>query len=69
MSRVECNIEEIELENDHGRMQPSVQATCRACGHQTTSFGTAEPSIKRCLVLMRDECPEDEENFYVDEDE
>ena len=37
------------------------------CQHTTESFGTGEKSVKRCLVLMRQECPEGEENFYVGE--
>ena len=63
--KVECDIEEIELEGDHGTI-PSVCATCSRCDHQTESFGTSESSIKRCLVLMREECPNGEDNFYVD---
>ena len=38
-----------------------------SCQHTTESFGTGEKSVKRCLVLMRQECPEGEENFYVGE--
>lgn len=60
--RVECAVEEI---TDQG--QPAIQATCSPCEHVTTSFGTTDRSVKRCLVLMRAECPEGEENFYVDE--
>lgn len=61
--RVECEIEEI---TDQG--QPAIQATCSQCEHVTTSFGTSERSVKRCLALMREECPEGEENFYVEEE-
>lgn len=48
-------------------MQPGVCATCSECDHETESFGTSDRSIKRCLVLMREECPLGEENFYVEE--
>jgi hypothetical protein len=65
---VECKIEEVELENDQGRNVPGVKATCGVCGHVTESFGTGEKSRKRCLVVMRQECPEGCENFYKDED-
>lgn len=66
--RVECTIEHIELAGDNpSRGIPSVRAVCSRCGHETESYGTGDGSVKRCLVLMREECPEDEENFYVEE--
>lgn len=69
MARVKCEIEETKLENDQGRSIPGITATCSKCDHQTESFGTSEASILRCLALMREECPENENNFYVgDED-
>lgn len=61
---VTCTIEECELENDVGMLLPSVIATCNRCGHTTESFGVSDRSIKRCLALMSDECPENEDNFY-----
>lgn len=60
--RVECEIEEI---TDQGR--PAIRATCTQCEHNIVSFGTTERSVKRCLVMMRETCPEGEENFYVEE--
>lgn len=64
--KVECSIEEVTLEGDHGDV-PSVKATCSKCDHETESFGTHEGSIKRCLVLMNEECPRGEDNFYVED--
>jgi hypothetical protein len=49
--------------------QPQLTAECLRCGHETTSFGVRDASKKRCLALLRDECPNQEENFYVDEDD
>lgn len=71
MSRnVQCDIEFTELTSDSGREVEGVVATCSRCGHTTESFGTEGPSIRRCLVLMREECPEGENNWYTaDEDE
>ena len=66
--RVECEIEEVILENDEGRDVEGVQATCSKCDHQTESFGRSDKSVKRCLVLMREECPQGEDNFYVGDD-
>lgn len=62
-----CSLEEIELEGDNGQLIPSVAVTCLQCGHCVESFGTSEASITRCLVVMRNECPELENYFYVTE--
>lgn len=62
--RVHCEVEYVELENDDGREVPSVCVSCTRCGHETESFGQGDASVKRCLALMREECPEGEDNFY-----
>jgi len=67
MARIKVKIIEDTVE-EGGRTGPGVTATCLECDHTTQSFGTKEGSRKRCLVLMRDECPNGDENFYVDED-
>jgi hypothetical protein len=67
--KVNCIIKTIVLPGDRGNDVPGVRATCSRCDHQTESFGTGPASRKRCLVMLREECPEGEENFYVDEDE
>ena len=67
MSKVKCSIEHSSDINDDGIEVPCIIATCQKCGHETQSFGDSEASIKKCLVLMRDECPKGESNFYVDD--
>lgn len=67
MARILCEILHTEEENDNGYLTDCVYATCSKCGHETMSWGDSEASIKRCLVLMREECPEEEENFYDEE--
>ncbi len=66
MARIKCEITETTLEGEHGNDIDSVTATCSKCGHTTESYGTEDGSIKRCLVLMREECPKGEKNFYVE---
>jgi len=66
MTTVECELTETELENDYGHEIPGVVATCAACGHETESFGTGDSSVRRCLVLMREQCPKGARNFYVE---
>lgn len=64
MAKVECEISATTIDG-----QPGVEATCTQCGHTTRSYGESDASVRRCLALMREECPEDERNFYVDADE
>lgn len=70
MRRVECEIVEGDVEDEQGGPpRLGVSATCSRCEHVTQSYGVGEGSRKRCLVLMREECPEGETNFYVDTEE
>ena len=61
----ECSVEETELYGDYGPVL-GIQATCMRCGHVTESFGTSDASIRRCLALMRQECPRQDARFYVE---
>ncbi len=65
--KIFCTVTETEITNDAGYEVESVCAECPRCGHVTESFGTSGASIRRCLVLLRDECPRGESNFYEDE--
>lgn len=64
MATVECYVEEKMIEGD-GRYVAGVHVECLRCGHTTQSFGTSERSVKRCLVLMKEECGYSEENYYI----
>jgi hypothetical protein len=66
---VECEVEECEIENGEGRDVPGVRAICGECRHECEAFGTGEKSVRRALAMLRDECPQGESNFYVDENE
>lgn len=60
--RVECDIDvEASGPGDPGR----TTAGCTRCGHQVESAGDQEVSERRCLALMREECPRGAGNFYV----
>lgn len=65
--KVQCEIIQEEIENDEGHLVDGISAECERCGHCTESFGTSSASIRRCLVLMREECPNGENNFYESE--
>ncbi len=47
--------------------QVGVRATCNTCGHETTAFGTGPESRRRCLALLREECPMGERNWYEED--
>ena len=65
MARVECEVEFTQKENDSGHMQDCVKVTCGRCGHFEISWGTKKASVTRCLMLLKENCPEGESNFYV----
>jgi hypothetical protein len=65
--KVTAIIEETMLEGDYGEVE-GIGATCSRCDHITESFGTTGSSRRRCLALLREECPRGESNFYVAED-
>ena len=67
MSKLKCEINYTTSENDNGYEVDCVTATCPKCGHETVSWGQGDGSIKRCLVLLSEECPRGERNFYVEE--
>lgn len=60
---IECEIDLIELDGDFDTI-PSVCVTCSRCGHETKSYGQHERSVRRCLALLHDECPNREANYY-----
>jgi len=64
--KVECEVTETVLYNDIGKAVDGIRAICSECGHETESFGTHDASVRRCLATMKDECPEEEDNFYVE---
>jgi hypothetical protein len=63
---VQCTIEQAELEGDYGTVD-GITVTCSRCGHATESYGTHAGSIRRCLALLREECPKGQRNYYVAE--
>lgn len=62
---VPCTVEQVEIENDEGRLIESVEVTCGRCGRKEQSFGTSDRSVRRCAILLRENCDRDEENFYA----
>lgn len=61
MARIAC---EIRSDGNGG-----VIAACTECDYETQSKGETDRSVKRCLALMREQCPKNQENFYVADDD
>ena len=67
MAEVGCTVDYLQLENDDGREVDSVEVTCKKCDHTTQSYGDSAASVRRCLLLLREECPQNESNWYIAE--
>lgn len=66
--RVECEVKPAEAEFK-GRVCPGVCVICGECGHEVIVAGEEEKSVKRGLATLREQCPMDEDNFYVEVDD
>lgn len=67
--RVECTIEhDVDVEMEDGRTVKGVRATCTCCDATTESAGTTAKSVRRCLVLMREECDDGENSYFFADD-
>jgi len=66
MARVAFSVDEEEVESDTGVILGLV-LTCSRCGHSVEVYGTEEASVRRGAVMLRDECPMGDRNFYVAE--
>jgi hypothetical protein len=69
MAKVNCEVEYVDLESGRGDTIEGVSVTCSKCGHCEESFGTTERSVRRSLVMLRENCPNLEENYYVSDEE
>jgi hypothetical protein len=66
--RVECEVRSAEIEFQ-GRTIAGVEVTCLRCEHCERAGGTTGASVRRCLALLRENCPAGEDNWYVDANE
>ena len=61
--KVSVDIQEETLEGDYGSVE-GLCCTCSRCGHSVEIFGTEPVSAMRGAVMLREECPRGENNFY-----
>jgi len=67
MSKIECRVTRKMIENEQGREVSGVSVECGRCQHTVEVFGQGEGSVKRGLVMLREECPFGHRNWYVEE--
>lgn len=63
MPKVSTTTAYVELDGDYGSVE-GVEVTCDRCGQSQESFGTDDRSLRRCARLLRENCPNGENNFY-----
>lgn len=64
--RVKCEVEEVTLEGDCGEVE-GVCVRCGRCDHEVEVFGTSARSVRRGLMMLREDCPQGEDNYYTAE--
>ncbi len=62
--RVPIDISEEDLDGDYGTV-PGLVITCTRCRYSVEVFGIEDISVKRGAVMLREECPFEEDNFYT----
>lgn len=62
---VTCVVDYTYAENEGGNEQECVVVECSECEHSERSWGHGDKSVRRCLVLMGQNCPEGADNFYI----
>lgn len=66
MARVEVDVTEAMVTSTSGNVAvEGLDVECTRCNHVVQVCGRSEASEKRGCVMLREECPEDETNFYV----
>jgi hypothetical protein len=61
--RVNVAIHHTDVEGDYAQVD-GLCLVCERCGHEVKVAGTGSASARRGAIMLRDECPNDEENFY-----
>lgn len=73
MARVPCEVRILDTEAGTGSTSGGIEITCDRCDHCITIHvnGTSgeDATIRKGMVLMREECPKGERNFYYQEED
>jgi hypothetical protein len=61
--KVPVHVIEDELDGDYGPVA-GLRLACSRCGHEVEVFGTEGSSARRGALMLREQCPNNENNFY-----
>lgn len=61
--KVAVDIDTIDVDGDYGQVE-GLRLTCERCGHEIEVAGTHSASARRGAIMLREECPKGEINFY-----
>jgi hypothetical protein len=64
MARVLVNVDWEEVETENGYPVDGYRVTCSRCGHYVDVCGSTQASMRRGAVMLKEECPRGESNFY-----
>ena len=64
MARVLVDVEWEQVETENGYPVDGYRVTCTRCGHSVEVCGVPQASMRRGAVMLKDECPRRESNFY-----
>ncbi len=62
--KVDCEVSSVDMDGDYATI-PGVCVTCTRCQHEVEVYGESGASIRRGLLMLREECPKGESNFYT----
>lgn len=70
MARIKVDVTDELVPSDRGGGRvPGVRVTCDECGESATCAGRSQRSVKRAIILLKEEeCASDESNYYYDPD-
>jgi hypothetical protein len=61
--QVSVEIYHIDVEGDYAQVD-GLCLVCKTCGHEVEVAGTSGDSARRGALMLRQECPRGESNFY-----
>jgi hypothetical protein len=67
--KVQIETDEFYMTNDYGNDVPSLRVICSRCGYSVEVFGVGDLSVGKGALMLREECPEEENNYYILSDE
>lgn len=64
---VDCKVTVVKSAEDPRYV--GVMVSCSRCKQFYEADGTSDRSVRRCLAMLREDCPNGERNWYADDGE